>query len=240
MKFGYFRLTAVIAVLAVCAGSVFTQTTSDKYVISAKAGGVNEIVGDVTIERSGGRVGRLFKGDEVQAGEKVSTGVDGEAEVLMNPGSYVRLGTSSSFEFESTDLDDVRIKMYSGSAMLEVFGAEDFDVSLAAGSSKFTLLETGIYRIDVAADGKASLSVIKGKVRTGDASDKPLGKGKRAEYSGNDYAVAKFDRDEILARKVHAHARVATICRCVPGRQYIAEDMARGHKQPQSSRRNIR
>src|SRR5688572_1883741 len=196
MKFGYFRLTAVIAVLAVCAGSVFTQTTSDKYVISAKAGGVNEIVGDVTIERSGGRVGRLFKGDEVQAGEKVSTGVDGKAEVLMNPGSYVRLGTSSSFEFESTDLDDVRIKMYSGSAMLEVFGAEDFDVSLAAGSSKFTLLETGIYRIDVAADGKSSLSVIKGKVRTGDASDKPFGKGKRAEYSGNDYAVAKFDRDD--------------------------------------------
>ena len=196
MKIGYFRVSAAIAVLAVCAVSAFAQKASDKYLISAKAGGVNEIVGDVTIERSGGRNGRLFKGDGVQVGEKVSTGADGKAEILMNPGSYVRLGANSSFEFESTDLDDVRLKMHSGSAMLEVFGAEDFDVSLAAGSSKFKLLETGIYRVDVASDGNASVAVVKGKVRTGDPTEKPVGKGKKAEFAGNDYLIAKFDRDE--------------------------------------------
>jgi hypothetical protein len=63
-------------------------------------------------------------------------GPDGKAEVLMNPGSYIRLGANSSFEFESTDLDDVRIKMHSGSSMLEVFGVEDFDVSVTAGKLK--------------------------------------------------------------------------------------------------------
>jgi hypothetical protein len=196
MTIRYFRLSALIAVLAVCAASGLAQKVSDKYLISAKAGGVNEIVGDVTVERAGGRVGRLFKSDEVQVGEKVSTGADGKAEVLMNPGSYIRLGANSSFEFESTDLDDVQIKMHSGSAMLEVFGAEDFDVTLTAGASKFTLLETGIYRVDVAADGNGSVSVIKGKVRTGNASDKAVGKGKRAQFAGSGYAVAKFDRDE--------------------------------------------
>jgi hypothetical protein len=196
MKIGYFRVSAAIAVLAVCAVSSIAQKASDKYLISAKAGGVNEVVGDVTIARSGGRLGRLFKGDEVQVGEKVTTGADGKAEVLMNPGSYVRLGANSSFEFESTDLDDVRLKMHSGSAVLEVFGAEDFDVSLAVGSSKFSLLETGIYRVDVASDGSSSVSVVKGKVRTGDPTDKPVGKGKKAEFVGNDYVVAKFDRDD--------------------------------------------
>src|SRR5262245_49719287 len=117
MKLGYFRVSAAIAVLAVFTASSFAQKASEKYLISAKAGGVNEIVGDVSIERAGGRIGRLFKGDEVQAGEKVSSGADGKAEILMNPGSYIRLGTNSSFEFESTDLDDVRIKMNSGSAL---------------------------------------------------------------------------------------------------------------------------
>ena len=196
MTIRYFRVSALIAVLAVCAGLVSAQKAADKFIISAKAGGVNEIVGDVTIERSGGRVGRLFKGDEVQIGERVSTGTDGKAEVLMNPGSYIRLGANSSFEFESTDLDDVRVKMHSGSSMLEVFGVEDFDVSITAGSSNFTLLETGIYRVDVAADGNGSVSVIKGKVRAGLDSAKPVGKGKRAQLAGNDYSVAKFDRDE--------------------------------------------
>jgi len=196
MKIGYFRVSAAIALLAMCAASSSAQKTSDKYLISAKAGGVNEIVGDVTVERAGGRVGRLFKGDEVQVAEKIITGADGKAEILLNPGSYVRLGANSAFEFESTALDDVRLRMHRGSALLEVLGAEDFDISLAAESSKFTLLETGIYRIDVAADGKASVSVIKGRVRTGDVSDKPFGKGKKAAFSGNDYAIAKFDRDE--------------------------------------------
>ena len=204
---------AIIAVFAVCAASAFAQKAADKYLISAKAGGVNEIVGDVTVERSGGRVGRLFKGDEVQVGERVSTGADGKAEVLMNPGSYVRLGANSSFEFESTDLDDVRIKMYSGSAMLEVFGAEDFDVSLAAGGSKFKMLETGIYRVDVAADGSASVSVVKGKVRTSDASVKPVGKGKKAEFAGNQYLVAKFDRDEKDELAVWSQERAKSLSR---------------------------
>src|SRR5262245_58277222 len=110
MKMRLFRVNTAIIGIVVCVGSALAQNAPSKYLISAKAGGVNEIVGDVTVERAG-RVGRLFKGDEVQVGERVITGTDGKAEILMNPGSYIRLGANSSFEFVSTDLDDVRIKV---------------------------------------------------------------------------------------------------------------------------------
>jgi len=194
MKMRFYCVSTAIIAIVVSVGSGFAQTAPSKFLISAKAGGVNEVVGDVTVERDGGRVGRLFKGDEVQIGERVSTGTDGKAEILMNPGSYIRLGPSSSFEFVSTDLDDVRIKVRSGSAIFEVFGAEDFKVSVNAGASNFTLLETGIYRLDVAANGIASLSVWKGKVRGGEGAKAVQG-GRRVEFTGSEYMVAKFDRD---------------------------------------------
>ena len=195
MKTRPFCVTAVIIAVAVFVGPVLAQNATSKYLISAKAGGVNEIVGDVTVDRSG-RVGRLFKGDEVQIGERVSTGIDGKVEILMNPGSYIRLGAKSSFEFESTDLNDVRIKVHSGSAIFEVFGAEDFKVGLNAGNSNFTLLQTGIYRLDVPANGNASLSVWKGKASSDSENDKSAKAGRRVEFAGNQYLVAKFDRDE--------------------------------------------
>jgi len=105
MRNGSVRVGAVVALFA-CAALCIAQSTpvSDKFIISAKAGGVNAVFGDVTVEREDGRTGRLLKGDEVQIGERVTTGNDGKAEVLMNPGSYVRLGPNSSFSLLSTSV----------------------------------------------------------------------------------------------------------------------------------------
>jgi len=197
MKTRLFRVNALIATIFMSVAATVAQTdvsATDKFVISAKAGGVNAVIGDVTVERSGGRMGRLFKGDEIQVGERVVTGADGKAEILMNPGSYVRLGANTSFEFESTDLEDIRIKMHSGSAIFEVFGAEDFRVALSAGKSNFSLIDTGVYRVDVGSNGNAALSVWRGKAQAG--SDNTASSGKRIEALGDAYTVAKFDRDE--------------------------------------------
>lgn len=172
-----------------------TTNVSDKFLISAKAGGVNAVTGEVFIERADGRTGHLFKGDEVQLGERVTTGSDGKAEVLMNPGSYVRLGPKSSFEFVSTDLDNVRLKMHSGSAVLEIFGTEGFDVELSTDTARFTILESGVYRIDAAEKGSSVVAVWRGKLRAGNDSKLKVGKGRVVTFDGSEYSVAKFDRD---------------------------------------------
>ena len=188
-------LPAVAVLVFAVAALGQTTAVSDKFLISAKAGGVNAVDGDVFIKRVDGRTSHLFKGDEVQIGERVSTGDDGKAEVLMNPGSYVRLGPKSSFEFVSTDLDNVRLKMHSGSAVLEILGTEGFNVELSTDTARFTILESGVYRIDAAEKGSSVVAVWKGKLRAGNESKSSVGKGKVVTFERSTYSVAKFDRD---------------------------------------------
>jgi hypothetical protein len=171
-------------------------TTADKYLITAKAGGVNLVEGDVNIYKVDGRSTHLVKGDEVQIGEKVTTGSDGRAEILMNPGSYIRIGANSSFEFASTDLDDVRLKVYKGSAILEVFGTDGFQIDLSSDTARFTILQTGVYRIDTAPNGTSTVAVWRGKLRAGLDSSQNVNAGKVVAFDGMSYTVTKFDRED--------------------------------------------
>ena len=187
-----------IALIAMTAAAGSGQvTTADKYLITAKAGGVNHVEGDVTINRADGRSGILVKGDNVEIGERVTTGSDGRAEILMNPGSYVRLGANSSFEFASTELDDVRLKVHKGSAILEVFGTEGFQVDLSTDTARFTLMDTGVYRIDASPNGTSTVAIWKGKLRAGTVEEESYGRGKFVTFDGKAYVVTKFDRDDM-------------------------------------------
>lgn len=207
--FGILAAGVFVFALAIVCIAQNSVLPSDKFVVSAKAGGVNIVLGEVMVERSGGRTGRLFKGDELQLGERVSTGADGRAEILMNPGSYLRLGSNSSFEFDSTDLDDVRIKIHSGSFIFEVFGAEQFTVDVKAGRSRFAFVDTGIYRVDIAADGDATVAIVKGRVLPALDITKTVKSGKKLDYDGTQFAVTKFDRneDDDLARWSNERAK---------------------------------
>lgn len=171
------------------------SAAGDKYVISAKAGGVNYTEGRVVIARKEGRSGQLLKGDDIQIGDRVETGADGRAEILLNPGSFMRVDRETSFSFVSTSLDDLKIHLNSGSAIFEVIADDDFKVSVKAPKSNIDLIRSGVYRVDVAADGGAKISVWKGTAFVG--SDKAEVKaGKVATVSGETAVVAKFDRDQ--------------------------------------------
>lgn len=173
-----------------------TSAAGDKYVISARAGGVNYTEGTVGIVRKTGRSGVLLKGDELDIGDRVSTGADSRTEILLNPGSYMRVGPNSAFELKTTSLDDLNIRVDSGSAMFEVFASNDFKVSIAAPKAKLTLIESGIYRLDVLADGTAKISVWDGRARLGDLARTEVKKGRSATISANSATVTKFDRGD--------------------------------------------
>lgn len=168
----------------------------DKYVISAKAGGVNFVEGTVTVAGENGRSGRLFKGDQLDTGDRVATGSDGKAEILLNPGSYTRLGGNSSFEFATTSLDDLELKLGSGSAIFEVFASKDFKVTINTPRAKMFLIQSGIYRVDVLTDGSGRVSVIKGRVQLGDNALTVVKSGGQATLNGRASQLAKFDSDD--------------------------------------------
>ena len=172
------------------------SSTGDLYVISAKAGGVNYVEGKVVVASKNKKSGYLLKGDNVEVGDKVSTGADGKAEILLNPGSYIRLAENSSFEFLTTSLDDLRLKLNGGSAMFEVIADDEFKITVNTPKADFSIITTGVYRVNVLNDGTGQIAVWKGKARIGDSDVTEIKGGRGATVNGSQVAIEKFDRDE--------------------------------------------
>ena len=136
----------------------------------------------------------LLKGDTLEVGDRVSTAANGKVEILLNPGSFLRLGGTSSFEFNTTSLDDLELRLDSGSAILEVFAADEFKVNVKTPSAMYSLVKSGIFRIDIPADKTSTLKVWKGAATVG--ADNIVKPGRSVTASGtNDVAIAKFDKD---------------------------------------------
>ena len=200
MKKNLLYVVASFVLSAMCSGHLFAQddkvvsAAGDMYVISAKAGGVNYVEGKVAVVREQGKSGYLLKGDRVEVGDKVSTGADGKAEILLNPGSFARLAGNSEFEFQTTALDDLKLKLTSGSAILEVYADDEFKVTVTLPQAQVVLNRSGVFRLDVLADGRGKISVWKGRIAFDDFD---LKAGRAAILDGKEASgIAKFDRDD--------------------------------------------
>ena len=198
MAIGVFTVSGLVA-----QGTSSRTSVADKYMISAKAGGVNYAEGTVSVVRTDGKGGVLLKGDQLEIGDRVTTGEDGRAEILLNPGSYLRLGENSSFEFKTTSLDDLQIQLHSGSAMFEVFATEKFRVSVLTPKEKMVLFESGVYRVDLKQDGSGAIYVADGKAAVGNIGSLTLVTGgKMASFGSGPVTVEKssFNKKDELAQ----------------------------------------
>ena len=196
---------------SICALSAFGQLektpTLGQYLISAKAGGVNFVEGKVTVIRQAGTSGLVLQGDEIQIGDKVTTGDDGMTEVLLNPGSFLRIGHNSSFDFASTDLENLKLNLRSGSAVLELFATDDFKVSIKLPQSEMELTRSGVFRIDVMTDGSARLTVLKGKAYVGPAGATEVNSGRVAAVTKSGVSVSKFDKNTADSLDIFSKSR---------------------------------
>src|SRR5436190_15026910 len=109
------RILSIVAVAAFLAPLGQAQNR-ERFGISAKAGGVNTVAGQVWVKRAGQTTEqRLTSEDELASGDVVNTGVWARVEILLNPGSYLRLGENSEFELVDSSLDNLRLKLIKGS-----------------------------------------------------------------------------------------------------------------------------
>lgn len=189
------------------------SAAGDVYVISAKAGGVNFIEGKVSVARKQGRSGLLLKGDKIEISDKVSTGADGKAEILLNPGSYLRLSENSTFEFVTTELENLQLKLKSGSAIFEVFADDEFRVAVNTPKNDYYLIKSGVYRIDIAPDGTEKLEIWKGRAQIGKDAANIIKGGKVATIRNGQQTVAKFDRDEKDVFEVWSKSRAKDLAK---------------------------
>ncbi|MCS6873783.1 MAG: FecR family protein [Pyrinomonadaceae bacterium] len=137
------------------------------YKISAEAGYINYIEGQVAVENTLGEVKLASEIEKVRAGEKIKTSADSKAEILLTPGSFVRLDANSELEFMNTSFENLKVKLWTGSALFEVIATKDIAVYVYVPNKEFRLTKTGVYRVDASSDGSAALKVIKGHAFVG-------------------------------------------------------------------------
>jgi len=168
----------------------------EKYVISAKAGGVNSVDGHVTVTRAG-KSQMLSAQDDLSAGDLVTTGVASQVEVLLNPGSYLRVGENSAFELADNSLDKIRVKLTKGSAIVEATGLDNTElhINLVTERASILIVRRGVYRINAAADS-TELLVRKGRALVDDNSSSIVKSGNEVIFRGGSFVTAKLGKKQ--------------------------------------------
>lgn len=179
---GFIRqAAAVLAVACVFAGATTyaqTQTLNasqppaaesrgrSRFVISARAGAVNLVAGRATLKKRGaGGELPLTSSVDLEAGDVVHTEENGSVEILLAPGSYFRVGTSSTVEMLDTSLERVRLRVEEGSAIAEITAdAKNSPTEIQTPQGNIVLNKKGLYRVNVGREA-TELLVRKGEVR---------------------------------------------------------------------------
>src|SRR5678816_571707 len=81
-----------------------------QYVVSVKAGLVNHVEGTVNVVEM----------EMARPGRPIMTGRDGYVEVLLTPGSFLRIGENSSVVLDGVQLESVSLHLVEGPAVIEV------------------------------------------------------------------------------------------------------------------------
>lgn len=186
----------VVVILCAALPAIVAGQNREKFGISAKAGGVNTVVGTVMVGRQEQRR-VLASTDNLLPGETVTSSSASNAEILLNPGSYLRLGENSEFQFEDISLDNLRLRVVKGSAIIEATGVADMDlgIKVATPHGEFTIMRSGVYRIDVQA-GSAELAVRKGRASFGPNKTDVVKAGKVVTLTNGVAAIAKLGKDK--------------------------------------------
>ena len=189
--------TVSVSLIVCCAIAGFAQNR-EKFVISAKAGGINAITGQASVHSRGeSDWQQLLITDDLDAGDRVRTEFDGRVEILLNPGSYLRLGGDSEVELKNNTLENLEVRLLRGTAIVEATGADDLDlnINISTPHTKLAIVRHGLYRLNVVPENATELIVRKGRVILSDSHTKVKG-GNKVVFNATNVSVAKLTKEE--------------------------------------------
>jgi hypothetical protein len=184
-------------VILSCVANTFGQNR-DKFVISAKAGGINAVTGQAAMHTKGESAWQqLMITDDLEAGDRVRTATDGRVEILLNPGSYLRMGGDSEVELSNNSLANLEVRLIRGTAIVEASGVEETQmlINISTPHAKLAIDRQGLYRLNVVPNDATELIVRKGRVILGDSHTKVKG-GNKVVFSATAVSVAKLTESE--------------------------------------------
>jgi hypothetical protein len=181
---------------------------SAQAVISAKAGLIHYIEGEVFVNGEA-VVLKESKFPDFKNTQVLST-TQGRAEILLAPGSFLRLGENSSVRMESNSLQAVRLAMLSGTAIVEVVELpKTSSLEVLMGDAIVSVRKAGLYRLEM---DPQSVKVYNGELAV-NLRDELLRvtENKQLALAG-DLALSRFDKKQNLDELVQwADLRAGTL-----------------------------
>jgi len=187
----------LMTILLVCAGFVTAAAQNrERFVISAKAGGINAVSGRTGVQTQGSTEWQqLTIKDNLEAGDMVKTGIDGRVEMLLNPGAYLRVGGNTEFELTNNSLENLELRLIRGTSIVEATGTENTElmINITTPHTKMAIIRRGLYRVNVVPGDATELIVRKGRVLLSDSQIKVKG-GRKLIFSGHTFSMAKLEK----------------------------------------------
>jgi hypothetical protein len=191
-------LSVFAAALILSCSALSLAQNRERFVISAKAGGINAISGQATVTAKGeSDWQQLMVTDDLNAGDRVRTGYDGRIEILLNPGSFLRVGSNSEVELSNNSLADLEFRLIKGTAIVEATGVEgvELNINVSTPHTKLAIVRQGLYRLSVVPGDTTELVVRKGRVILSD-SHTNVKSGNKVVFSQTNVSVAKMTKEE--------------------------------------------
>lgn len=229
------------------------QTVNAQYLVSTKAGFLNRAEGKVFIQRQeneNGDRGRATLGTQMKDGDLLSTGSGSRAEILLNPGSYLRLNEKTEVRAIRTSLTEPTFAVLQGSVIIEISQPpKETAVQIVTPQGPVSMSKEGIQRIDVTPEG-TTVAVRQGEVVLGTIEQLfakggfKVGKGKVVRLSGTNGQsgqsglmpgegplLAKVDKDAVDQFDLWSFSRAQTLMAANAGalrRSSLSGSMAYG------------
>ncbi|MFQ3583193.1 MAG: FecR domain-containing protein [Chloracidobacterium sp.] len=176
-----------------------TVNLPEQFIVSAKAGTINFVEGEVLScrARQTDAWQSVTTGNRLKTGDRLRTGPTGRAELLLNPGSYLRLDHEAEIVLTNPNLDALAIEITRGSALFEVTGTDGTELFLRILTPNGTvnLARNGLYRITVPPDGAPTVAIAKGRIAVDQAGRLTPVKDKQlVTLEASTVTVAKLDK----------------------------------------------
>lgn len=187
------------AALILCCSVLSLAQNREKFVISAKAGGINAVTGQASVHSKGDSDWQqLTITDDLNDGDRVRTAHDGRVEILLNPGSYLRVGGNTEVELANNSLANLEVRLIKGTAIVEATGADglELNINISTPHTKLAIVRQGLYRLNVVPGDTTELIVRKGRVILSDSSHTKVKGGNKVIFSQVNVSVAKLTKEE--------------------------------------------
>jgi hypothetical protein len=180
------NISKAILVVSICVALSMTGFAQDlsKHFISVKSGMVNYVEGKPELLKAKDGMKRLIAvRQQLIPGDRILSGEVDRVELLLNPGSYLRISGGAELEVKSTEFEAMRYTLKSGSAILEsmVFNKKIHSLWISTPAGDLCVTEPGLFRIAVTPDKLVQVAIQSGKLQwlQGDNKSITLKKGKK-------------------------------------------------------------